>query len=74
MLGSTIGYIFWQVLQEENPYFVVVLAALGVVCILIVLDYHFCRVVGYYARQTPKRMGITIEKRKKALKEKKHAA
>jgi hypothetical protein len=49
MLAGTIGYIFYEVIQGENPYFVLVLGLLAGVCIWILLDFHYCRCINFWA-------------------------
>jgi hypothetical protein len=50
MLLGTIGYIFSQIVQGENPYFVIVLGILAGVCIWILLDFHYCRCINFWAK------------------------
>ena len=50
MLIATIGYIFYEVLNGENPYFVIVLGILAGVCVWILLDFHYCRTINYWAK------------------------
>lgn len=50
MLLGTIGYIFSQIIQGENPYFVIVLGILAGVCIWILLDFHYCRCINFWAK------------------------
>lgn len=50
MLVATIGYIFYEVLNGENPYFVIVLGILAGVCVWILLDFHYCRCINFWAK------------------------
>merc|ERR1711990_463638 len=50
MLLGTIGYIFSEIVVGENPYFVMVLGILAGVCVWILLDFHYCRCINYWAK------------------------
>ena len=44
-----------EVLSDKRIRFEYILAGIAVDCLLVVLDFHLCRVIEYYARQTPRR-------------------
>ena len=62
-----VGFAFYTVFEyeeESNRFLLLSLAELTVLLLVSLIDYHFCKVIIYYASGVPKR----IKKREKALR------